>query len=64
MKGIAVSPEDYPEEWLLPRPHQLAPRQWQLPGGEIVGEAINREAVELLKSDPDEYIRRTRRRLS
>lgn len=48
----------------LPREHDLAPRHWRLPSGEIVSEAINREAIELLKSDPDEYFRRTRRRLS
>ena len=43
----------------LPREHDLSPRRWRLPSGEIVGEAINREAVELLKNDPDEYFRRT-----
>lgn len=58
-----MSYHDYPEEWLLPRPHDLAPRQWRLPTGEIVGEAINHEAVELLKTDPEEYFRITRRRL-
>jgi hypothetical protein len=57
-----MSPEDYPDEWLLPRRHDLAPRRWQLPSGTIIGEAINWEAVELLKSDPDEYFRRTRNR--
>jgi hypothetical protein len=31
-----------------------------MPNGEIVGEAYNREAIELLKTDPDEYFRRTR----
>lgn len=55
-----MSPEDYPEEWLLARPHQLAPRQWQLPSGEIVGEAVNHEALELLKNEPEEYFRLTR----
>jgi hypothetical protein len=43
----------------LPREHDLAPRRWRMPNGSIVGEAINRDAVELLKRDPDEYFRRT-----
>lgn len=54
------------EQWRgveLPRNHDLAPRSWQMPSGEIVGEAVNPEAVELLKTDPEEYFRRTRRRL-
>ena len=45
----------------LPRDHDLAPRRWRLPSGEIIGEAVNREAIELLKRDPDEYFRRTGR---
>lgn len=45
----------------LARKHDLAPRQWRMPNGEIVGEAVNHEAVELLKNDPDEYFRRTRK---
>jgi hypothetical protein len=46
----------------LERNHDLAPRRWRLPAGKIIGEAVNREAIELLKSDPDEYFHRTRRR--
>lgn len=45
----------------LPREHDLAPKRWQLPSGEIITEAINHEALELLKTDPEEYFRRTRR---
>lgn len=45
----------------LPRRHDLAPQSWQLLDGSIVSEAINQEALELLKSDPDEYFRRTER---
>jgi hypothetical protein len=45
----------------LERKHDLAPRRWRLPSGTIIGEAVNWEAVELLKSDPDEYFRRTGR---
>lgn len=45
----------------LPRRHDLAPRRWRMPNGEIVGEAINLEAIQLLKDDPDEYFRRTSR---
>lgn len=44
----------------LPRRHELAPRRWQLPNGEIVGEAVNHDAIALLKADPDEYFRRSR----
>ncbi len=43
----------------LPRRNDLAPRRWLMPDGAIVSEAINLNAVELLKSDPDEYFRRT-----
>jgi hypothetical protein len=59
-----MSHEGYPDEWLLPRRHDLEPRRWQLPSGEIVGEAINREAIELLKRDPEEYFRRSQTRAS
>ncbi|WNO27565.1 hypothetical protein SEA_AGEOFDAPAGE_86 [Mycobacterium phage Ageofdapage] len=45
----------------LPRAHDLAPRRWRLPSGEIVFETVNREAIELLRTDPAEYFRRTRR---
>lgn len=48
----------YPIE--LPRRHDLEPRRWQTSENEIVGEAINQDAIELLKSDPNEYFRRTR----
>jgi len=44
----------------LPRRHDLAPRLWQQPDGTITGEAINQEAIELLRRDPDEYFERTR----
>lgn len=47
----------------LPRRHDLAPRSWRLPNGTIIGEAINEEAVRLLRDDPEEYFRRTRREL-
>lgn len=43
----------------LPRRHDLAPRRWRMPDDSIVSEAFNREAIELLKTDPDEYFRRT-----
>ena len=45
----------------LPRENDLQPRRWRMPDGSIIGEAVNREAVELLKNDPDEYFRRTGR---
>ncbi|QIG58912.1 hypothetical protein SEA_BGLLUVIAE_81 [Mycobacterium Phage BGlluviae] len=45
----------------LPRARDLDPRRWRLPSGEIVFETVNRDAIELLKADPDEYFRRTRR---
>lgn len=45
----------------LPRAHDLAPRRWRLPNGEIVFDTTNHEAIELLKANPDEYFRRTRR---
>ena len=44
----------------LPRAHRLAPRSWQMPDGTIIADADNREAVELLKSDPDEFFRITK----
>lgn len=49
-----------PDDWVeLPR-RDLAPRRWRTPEGSIVGEAINAEAIQLLKTNPDEYFRRTR----
>ncbi|QAX95722.1 hypothetical protein SEA_YOUREADOPTED_81 [Mycobacterium phage YoureAdopted] len=45
----------------LPRAHDLDPRRWRLPSGEVVFETVNRDAIELLKADPDEFFRRTRR---
>lgn len=60
MSDVPSTGEVYPDEWMLPRRHDLEPRRWQLPSGEIRGEAWNREAVELLRNDPEEYFRRTR----
>ncbi len=44
----------------LPRQHDLEPRSWRLPNGTIISDTVNEEAVRLLKTDPDEYFRRTR----
>lgn len=50
-----------PDDWVeLPRAHDLGSRSWRLPSGEIRGEACNREAVELLRTNPAEYVERTR----
>lgn len=46
----------------IPRDHDLAPRRWLMPDGSIVGEAVNREGLELLKTKPEEYFRDTRRK--
>lgn len=54
---------DIPDDWVeLPRQHDLDRRRWRLPSGEIRGEAWNREAMELLGTNPAEYARRTRLR--
>lgn len=45
----------------LPRSHDLQPRRWLMPDGSITAEAINHEAVDLLRDDPEEYFRRTGR---
>ena len=42
----------------LARRHDMAPRRWLLPNGDVVGEAISREAVDLMRDDPVEYWRR------
>jgi len=63
--GIPACEGHPPNGWVeLPRDHDLQTRRWRSPSGEIVGEAFNRKAIELLKSDPEEYLRRTRRRLT
>ncbi|SKS40461.1 Uncharacterised protein [Mycobacteroides abscessus subsp. massiliense] len=52
---------EIPDDWVeLPRRHDLDRRQWRLPSGEIRGEAWNREAMELLRTNPAEYVERTR----
>lgn len=50
-----------PDDWVeLPRAHDLDRRSWRLPSGEIRGEAWNHEALELLRTNPAEYVERTR----
>ncbi len=50
-----------PDNWVeLPRAHDLDRRRWRLPSGEIRGEAWNREALELLRTNPAQYVERTR----
>lgn len=45
------------QEVELYRKHPLDRRQWRTPTGEILTEAVNWEAVELLRDNPEEYFR-------
>lgn len=46
----------------LPRRHPFDTRRWRMPDGSIVFEAYNPEAIELLKTDPDEFFRISRQK--